>query len=220
MDALKGSSLALCALLLGCASASSSSSAGPDAQEASVAWDEPDTSPPLDYPAGPYGMKVGQTFADFELDGYRDGRTFTRLRLRDLYDPLGEKGITAIYLSIGAGWCPSCRGEASSLPAAYPRYREKGARFFSVLIEDASHKPASRSSLDAWISEYKTNYDLVADPSFASIPNASSGGSIALPYDMAIDPRTMRVTYVKSGPIFLGSDGMPGVDELIAKNRR
>lgn len=46
----------------------------------------------------------------------------------------------------------------------------------------------------------------------------ASGGSIPLPYDMANDPRTMRVTYVKSGPLFLGTTGMPGVDELVKKN--
>lgn len=181
--------------------------------------EDEDTSPPLDYPAGPYGMKVGQTFAEFELEGYRDGVEWTRIKLRDLYDPRGEKGITAIYLTIGASWCPSCQGEANLLPSKYPAYKAKGARFFSVLVQDASRRPASRTTLDSWIERYKINFDIVADPTFASIPNAASGGSIGLPYDMAIDPRTMRVTYVKSGPFILGTAGMPGVDELIAQNR-
>ena len=210
--------LLLCALLIGCSSTTDPASAN---QPDTIPWDdEQDTSPPLDYPAAPYGMKVGQTMGDFELDGYRDGKEWTRLRLRDLYDPTGSKGITAIYLSIGAGWCPSCQGEAGSLPGVYASYRAKGARFFSVLVEDASHKPATRASLDAWIAKYKINFDIVADPTFASIPNAGSGGSFGIPYDMAIDPRTMRVAYVKSGPVFLGPMGMPGVDELIAKNTR
>ncbi|MGZ3477239.1 MAG: peroxiredoxin family protein, partial [Polyangiales bacterium] len=169
---------------------------------------------------GPYGMKVGQTFPDFELEGYRDGKgAWTALRLKDLYDPKGEKGVTAIYLSLGAAWCPGCQGEANSLPAKYPDYKKKGARFFSVLLQAADHSPATQATVDQWLERYPINYDIAADGAFASFPDGSSG-SIGLPYDMAIDPRTMKITYVKSGPLFLGTAGFPGVDELIAKNSK
>jgi peroxiredoxin len=191
-----------------------------DAPMTDTAVDEPPVETPSDYPAGPYGMKVGQTFPDFELQGYHDGvAPWTTLRLKDLYDRTGDKGITAIYLSIGAVWCPGCQGEANSLPAKYPEYRKKGARFFSILVQTGDHTAADQSTIDAWIDRYSINYDIAADGEMSVLGRASpGGGSIALPYDMAIDPRTMKVTYVKSGPIFLGSAGFPGVDELIAKN--
>jgi peroxiredoxin len=202
--------------------AACSSPPAPSAADDSGNVIEEDAAEPTlrEYPEGPYGIHVGQTFPDFALEGYRDGKgAWTTLRLRDLYDPTGEKGLTAIYLSLGAAWCPGCQAEANSLPAKYPSYRKKGARFFSVLLQAADHSPATQTTVDQWLARYPIDYDIAADGDFSVFP-AGSSGSIGLPYDMAIDPRTMKITYVKSGPLFLGSAGFPGVDELVAKNSK
>jgi len=81
------------------------------------------------------------------------------------------------------------------------------------LIQDAARAPATKTTVDGWNTKYKCQYDIVADPKMQIAP--TGGGSIGLPYQMIIDPRTMTITKIIQG------DG-PSVDSavtaLITKN--
>ncbi len=46
-----------------------------------------------------------------------------------------------------------------------------------------------------WISKYKLNHDVCADPSMS----IASGGSVGLPYNVIVDPRTMKVYKIITG---------------------
>ena len=184
---------------------------------------DPTSHPPAEidgYPVGPFGMKVGNTFPNLALDGYRDGKgEWTTLTLKDYYDPDASHGIRGLYLTISAPWCAGCVAEAKVLPGEYAsKYRELGAKLLTALAQDASSKPATRNTVDTWVSTYKINFDIVADPTLSTAPkDASGGGSIALPYNYVIDPRTMKIVHINSGPFFTGG-AIPGLDELLAKN--
>jgi len=182
-----------------------------------------DPPPPTEidgYPVGPYGMKVGMVFPNLTLHGYRDGKgAWTDLAVKDYYDKDGSKGVNGLYLTVSAPWCAGCVAEGKSLPGMYTsKYKALGARFLTALVQDASSKPATQSTVDTWVTTYKTSYDIAEDGAMETVPrDASGGGSIALPYNYVIDPRTMRITQINAGPYFTGGQ-IPGLDPLLKKN--
>lgn len=196
--------------------------AGKDSGTASDAFTPGDDPPALvdGYPAGPFGLKKGQVFPNLTLAGYRNGiGAWTDLTLKDYFDPDGSRGIKGIYLTVSAPWCAGCVAEARSFPALYrDKYQPKGARLITALVQDGASRPATQKTVDAWIAAYRTNYDVVADPDLTTVRmDSTSSGSLALPYNYVIDPRTMRITQINAGPLFTGGT-IVGLDELLVKN--
>jgi hypothetical protein len=174
------------------------------------------------YPPGPYGMQTGMTFPELSLQGYVGGTgPWTTIDLEDYFDPDGSRGIAGLYLTGSAPWCAACQAEGQGFPELYAsKYKSEGARFLTALVEDVSHAPATQATVDAWILANHTNYDIAADPSFSVLPmNEQGGGSVALPYNYVIDPRTMRVVQINSGP-FLTGGTVPGLDALLQRNAK
>ncbi|MEO7097207.1 MAG: redoxin domain-containing protein [Polyangiales bacterium] len=219
--------VALCiTTLAACSNAADRSGESPPVDSGGTAHDAfiPDDPPTIvdGYPAGPFGLKRGQVFPNLALHGYRDGAgAWTDITLRDYFDPDGSRGIHGIYLTVSAPWCAGCVAEARSFPALYrDTYQGKGARLITALVQDGASKPATQKTVDAWIAAYDINYDVVADPELNTVRmDASSSGSLALPYNYVIDPRTMRITQINAGPIFTGGS-IVGLDDLLAKNGR
>jgi hypothetical protein len=172
------------------------------------------------YPAGPYGKTVGMTFPNLTVHGYREATgAWTEISVKDYYDKDGSKGINGLYLTVSAPWCSGCVAEARSMPGMYTsKYKAQGARFLTAVVQDSASKPATQATVDLWISTYKTNYDIAEDGAMDTVPkDASGGGSIALPYNYVINPRTMKITQINSGPFFTGGQ-IPGLDPLLKKN--
>ena len=95
------------ALLFGCSSNVSLGDVDPSRSTIDLgsAPTDPPPAAPAAYPAGPYGNLKGNTIANFEWDGYRDGvGEVTKISLNDYYDPDGKKGINAIMLKLSAQW--------------------------------------------------------------------------------------------------------------------
>jgi hypothetical protein len=185
-----------------------------------------DTNPPppatIDgYPVGPYGFVTGQVFPNITLQGYVGGAgPWTTITTKDYFDVDGSKGIDALMITIGAPWCAGCTAEGASLPDLYRnKYEALGARFLAAIVQDASSKPATQSTVDAWVKSYKTNYDIAADPDLLTVHLEGSGGSgsLALPYDYVIDPRTMRIKAIDAGIASYGAT-IPGLDDVLKKN--
>ena len=93
------------------------------------------------------------------------------------------------------------------------KYKSRGAKFLNALIENTSSGPATQSTVDSWVSAFKINFDVAADPSRALLPS----GGIALPHQCLIDPRTMKVVKVWEGADPSASS-VPGLDALLTTN--
>ena len=206
--------------LIGCSSSSSAPTATPgDDTGAAVDTGTPadDTAPPdedvapaLEYPAGPYGLKLHNVFPNLSFKGYSDGVAgdFTDHTMLDYYDPDGSRGITGIYFVVAAQWCGPCNLEADHLPLWYTTsYKDRGARFVSAVIESATPKndatgkqigwmPATQATVNAWVKKHKINFDIMLDDTESALPHT---GSVGLPYNYLINPRDMTVMRIIQG---------------------
>ena len=115
--------------------------------------------------------------------------------------PDGGRGITGIYLVLAAQWCGPCNIEAGVLSGYFEKdYRDRGAHFLTAVVQDASHGPATQTTVDQWIKAHRIVFDIASDPTQSAAPK----GSYGLPYNYVINPRTMKVVRV-----------IPGVDAAI-----
>lgn len=216
------------ALVLLACSAPTADGRGSGAPDGATAVDDDasaDTRPPppetVDgYPVGPFGLHVGQVFPNVTLQGYVGGkRPWQPIALRDYFDPDGSRGIRGLLVMVSAPWCSGCKAAGASYPNLYrTEYAPKGARFLAAIVEDTSMRPATEATVDAWVTSYATNYDIAADPELVTIRmSPTESGSLSLPYDYVIDPRTMRIVQIDSGAVSYGAQ-IPGLDELLKRN--
>lgn len=146
-------------------------------------------------PGGKYGLGVGAVFPNIQFMGYKNGdnsdpANWVPMSMLDYYDPDGSRGVTGIYLVVGAQWCPPCNDEADHLPAWWPTdYQPRGAKFVTIVYQNSGYKQATRQTVDQWIKKHKINFDAGIDDSNGAIPK----GSFGLPHNYIIDPRTMKV---------------------------
>jgi len=156
------------------------------------------------YPSGPYGVAVGDVLQDATFFGYRNAdasasgelETFS---LSDFYDPDGEKGIRAIYISVSAAWCPPCQQEAKALPEIVESLAEDGlgVAFFQDLYEGTEYgRPGTQSDLDKWLKRYKLPFPVVIDPKGKMNAYFDSN---AIPYSLLVDARTMKILGTEAG---------------------
>jgi hypothetical protein len=173
-----------------------------------------------DYPAGPFGLSVGDVFPRIRVNGYKNGTGgWTALDTLDYFDPNGARGINGVYVTVSAPWCSGCKLEGAALPRLYEgQYKARGGRILTVLLQDAAYEPASQGTADAWVAAYATPYDLAVGDVGTMLPPKGSG-SISLPYNYAIDPRSMRIVAIDSGDYFQG-DAIPGLDQVLAANKK
>lgn len=160
---------------------------------------------PTTYPAGPYGLNKGSVFPQLSLKGYKLATgAWTSISTASYYDPTGARGITGVFFIVGAEWCGACQSEADVAPAWLTQaYKTRGGVFASAIIEQAAddgsggYAPAVQATVDTWISTHKTNYDIMLDPhGDATLPHS---GTIGLPHNYVIDPRTMIIVDIEEG---------------------
>jgi hypothetical protein len=160
----------------------------------------PDAAPA--YPPPPYGLDKGSTFPLITLKGYRGGLSgdgsWVDISTTDYYDPTGAKGFTGIYFVDAAQWCGPCNEEAYNLGTFYSKsYKARGAVFATAVIEDSSQKAATQNVTNAWMTGHHINFDTMLDPHGAvTLPHT---GTVGLPHNYVIDPRTMKITAVIEG---------------------
>lgn len=168
------------------------------------------------YPSGPYENFAGYVFPPLELDGYRDASpVWTKISMREYFDPDGSKGIRGVVVIVAAAWCSVCQAEAKWQPDAYTTtYKARGAKFITPLVQDAARKPAVRQTADTWRDYFKIPYAVAIDPSLSTLPKGT--GALKLPYVFVIDPRTMRIEMIYSAAQTPGS--IPALDTVLARN--
>lgn len=198
------------------AAADDSGSVDPDA----ATQDPPDTSPPACvYPAAPYGKTQGSIVApEWTWQGYVKGtNTVTTLKMTDLYDCDGTKGINAVLMDEAALWCGPCNQEAMDLPAQMnAAWTAQGVVAVNLVIQDDSpqRKPATTANALAWRDAYGLGpvANVMADPNWTFAHSGSNG----LPTNILIDPRTMTIVSYVEG--YGGID--PAVSQLALKNKK
>ena len=184
--------------------------------------DPPDTSPPpCQYPPGPYGTTLGAIVAPtWTWQGYVKGsNAVTTLKITDLYDCDGTKGITAVLIDEAALWCGPCNQEAMDLPAQMNAvWTAQGVVAVSLVVESdvAGHPPATTNDALRWRDAYGLGpvANSVADPNWTF----AHTGSIGLPQNLLVDPRTMKIVHYQEG--YGGVDAEPEVSQLALKNKK
>ena len=166
------------------------------------------------YPAGPYGVRVGSTLADASFFGYASAsdQTLKLVSFHDYYDPDGSKGIKLIYFSAGAIWCPPCNSEAADLAnakdggvgGAAQLTAKLGVQFLQNLTQGASRDSsyaANEKDLQSWLKSHPLPFPVFLDPTRKLQIYFDANG---IPFGMIIDPRTMKILRTTDG--WFGSD--------------
>lgn len=166
------------------------------------------------YPSSPYGKSEGKTVSSaMKWQGYTEGATEPgTVSIADYYDCDGSKGINAVLLDTSAEWCGACIQEANDLHGEMASWKAKGIRVLTLMIEDATQKKATVALADKWRQKFKIadTVAVVADPAGSFLPM----GSVGLPLQAVLDPRTMTITKVVQGY----GGPMPELLALAAKN--
>lgn len=181
--------------------------------------DPPDTSPVCVYPPGPYGKTEGSIVPPtWSWEGYVKGSNkVTTMTMADLYDCDGTKGINAVLMDEAALWCGPCNQEAMDLPAQMDAaWTAQGVAAVNLVIQDDSpqRNPATTNDALRWRDAYMLGpvANVMADPNWTF----SHTGSIGLPTNILIDPRTMKIVSYVEG--YGGID--PAVSKLALKNKK
>jgi hypothetical protein len=220
-------------LAAGCSSSSNGASGGNGADSGGGATE--DSGAPLDadtdadaddaaptgcvYPSGPYGVTVGKVLnPDLQWQGFVPGATTaSTVKITDLYDCDGSKGLNAIVVDSAGQWCVACQGIAQEIPTwLSPKgdnYLKLGVQILNLVIQNNDYEPATVTTAQQWRTLFSlTSIYVVADPNDTFPTNA-------LPYELLIDPRTMKVVHDLSTDSEVNADDSdPQVTTLAKKN--
>lgn len=156
-----------------------------------------------EYPKQGFGNKLGGIVKPgLKWEGFPEmSDTASTVLMEDYYDCDGSKGINAVLVLTSATWCGACQEEATELKgtgATFAKWEEMGIKVITLMIEDVNQgQAATVTTAEKWKKQFKLLNAVVADPKFSFAP--PTGGSIGLPYQVLIDPRTMTIVDVQEG---------------------
>lgn len=164
-----------------------------DASTPSDASDAGTVTPACTYPKGPYGVGIDVVLSpNSSWQGYAANDTsVATLKMFDLFDCDGSKGINAIMIDVSAGWCAACETQAHDEAQLTSQYDAVGVKAITLLIMDAAEQPATTQTALDWRTTYGlADVGVYADPNFLLQPNEQT---IGLPITYIVDPRTMKI---------------------------
>ena len=129
----------------------------------------------------------------FSFDGMRDptaSRELESISFQDFYDPDGSRGINLLLFNTAAAWCQPCQIEHDDLPARVNQYADQGLVVFSMLFQSAQNTPADTMTLDAWVTNFDSNFPIALDPSYQM---GRYGPAATPPLNLIVDPRDMTI---------------------------
>lgn len=109
-----------------------------------------------DYPAGPYGVREGDTIANLSLPT-AGGETFS------FGDALADPAVRLVLVSTAAGWCTACREEQPALVKLHRDFAARGLLVVVALFEDDFGSPATPAYAEGWRRQYGLPFPLVLD---------------------------------------------------------
>lgn len=166
------------------------------------------------YPAGPFGLAVGEVVQNFKFTGLRNPAAVEystavteTIALSDYYNPSGDAGKPRfLVVTASARWCTFCKQEAvaSMKPDHYPYWREKGVEFLVTLFDNETPgEPANFKDLELWTKAYKLAYPSALDP---NPPKLGVFFNLdAAPFNMILDLKDMKILFKGEGLLDLSS---------------
>lgn len=182
-----------------------------------AAGDAAATCGPGIYPCGPYGTKTGDVVENIELFGYMDPdelckandkkqHDYTKLHklsFKDFYQGSKKAGCAAykkslLWVMISSGWCGPCKSEVSSTQVQYGKDQvDKIVGLMNILNDsDSSGIPPNALFIKTWATTYNLSLPVLMDPSFKT---GVFFGRNAVPFNMLIDLKTMKIFYQQVG---------------------
>jgi hypothetical protein len=165
------------------------------------------------YPDGPYGNKVDEPLADFNVNGYRlstetadwtDADAWaTDIKLSEYLHgvaPNEKRECKCLLITWGAGWCGACQQEQPALKNDINN--EDGFCVLNIMQEGNQQGPlASRADVDAWVKRYQQNFYVVQGNAYTKNlwKGHARNGVISLPFNFIVKPSTMKVLEVVQG---------------------
>jgi AhpC/TSA family len=197
---------------------SGKSGAGPGAPDSGLAAKDATSA---SYPAGPYGVGLGNVVEDATFFGYPsfDNTTLGSVALHDYYNPGGSTMTTAgvpvntILLTVGAVWCNPCVEEAKVLAAVAAKFLPAGVQIIQDLYQGKDRNTgaaATQAELDKWVANYSLPFPVFIDPAKKLAPYFDVS---SLPFIMLLDAHTMTSVGEE-----VGFGGQQGLEDFICQN--
>ncbi len=188
-------------LCLGWTACAGSDGAAPDAGAVSVDAATSADAGPATYPAGPYGIALGDTLVNLSFAGYlvaSPPSLAADVEFASRYDLAAFRQLGFRYALINGStqWCAPCREEAMTFVAEAGRYATLGGAVLSVLTEDVNLAPASRTTLEQWNAEFGVNYTMMHDPR-GEIDRVIAPASY--PLNLIVDLESMKILRISTG---------------------
>jgi len=208
--------------MLACSSGSPNPTPGPNPNPMPTQQPAQKVYPDVTYPTDNLGFGAGQTLADHTFDAFLPsapmGQT-AKISLHDFYDPDGSRGINAIIVITSAEWCGACMAEASTLQGKIQQtWGSQGVQVIEFMLEDTQMRRTPdmvQAAADRWRARFNLTDMIVGiDPSFYFATGVS--GTIGLPLNDVVDPRTMNVVARTNG---YGPQEDTQIASLVAKNK-
>jgi hypothetical protein len=165
------------------------------------------------YPAGPFGLEVGDIVQNFFFDGLRNPAaasystaTTEKIAFSDYYNPTEDPAKThVLVVTASARWCTFCKAEAKGSMGHYNFWKEKGVVFITTLFDNETPgSPAGYKDLEIWTKAYKLEYPVVLDP---NPPQLGVFFKLdAAPFNMVIDTNTMKILFKAEGQVEFTQD--------------
>jgi thiol-disulfide isomerase/thioredoxin len=154
-----------------------------------------DDSPPdqnYDYPPGPYGPGINDTMANLQFTGC-DGKP---LELKDYY----QRGVKALWLDVGAGWCSACKYENPIFEDLYQQYKDQDVAFLYVLGQ--GYDPLSNEITIEFCNTYAKGQHMTVpmaiDPGFAQTGQYFNPTASGTPGNFLLD-RNFKIRHKSEG---------------------
>ena len=173
------------------------------------------------YPSGPYGVAQGSVIdPSATWQAYLPNATSpTTLKMSDLYDCDGSKGINAIVFDNAGQWCVACQYVAAYIPgwmsSSGGNWSALGVAFVTLVIQTNNYEPATINTAEQWRTMFKLeNTWVAADPGITF-------ATASLPHTLLVDPRTMKVTdNLDDDPNYGSTAADPTVTNMAMKNKK
>ena len=172
------------------------------------------------YPRSSYGFVPGDVAPPtLEWQGVGENGEVTTVSLADYYDCDGSKGINAILIDQSTMWCGACQALARKLGENLRgKWKAQGIRVITLLTQGGDATPATVETAKVWKRRFRLEGSaVVADPQ-RSFRSTAGQMAAPYPYEVLIDPRTMKIVSVDAG--FDGRGDFPAAVELAKRNAR
>ncbi len=147
---------------------------------------------PLDFPVGPYGVTVGDTISNFQLQDC-DGN---EVQLKDYFG-----SAKVILINKVAGWCTVCRREIPLLQEWYADLHEDGFELLQPVIEKSiPGQPADVEFCRSWRERYEIEFPVLVDPDNIFLGYHKDVTQPGTPLNILLD-RNMRIVLIQEGDV-------------------